>query len=147
MGHFSCCRKSVEAELSEILDMNQKQIVQLEAAKELNRLKDKASPIMRRKYDRPEIFSMNEQFGKKKPDADRIILEKMSAGHPFKVSAAVAQWEQKVMEERTSVIFSQLRRKQLEAAKEAEDRATNEETLWREQGKLSVPLAIPIFLN
>lgn len=119
--------------------MNQKQIVQLEAAKELNRLK--GSPVSRKKSDQPEIFSINDQFSKYKPGKIEMIE---TAG--LKVSAAVAQWEQKVMEERTSVIFCQLRKKQLEATKEAEDWEKNEESAWREQGKRPLRLFFSSFL-
>lgn len=123
--------------MSEILDMNQKQIVQLEAAKELNRLKGRPPVARKINLDRPEIFSMNDQFSKYKPDKIDMI---QTAG--LKVSAAVAQWEQKVMEERTSVIFCQLRKRQLEATKEAEDWEKNEESAWREQGLFYFFLAV-----
>lgn len=140
-------RKSVEAELSEILDMNQKQIQQLEAAKTLNRLKDK-TPIIPIKDDTSDVYCTVDELRKKaevidpfKNENDRIdnMFQKMSLNngpqYKNKVSETVAKWERRVMEERTSQIFNRLQKKQLEVAKEAEDAEKKHETLWREQEK------------
>lgn len=136
------CRKSVEAELSEILDMNQKQIQQLEAAKSLNRLKDK-TPLIPTKDESLEVYCTVDDLRKKMNtcspfENDRMdILNKMNKApqHKNKVAATVAHWERRVMEERTSQIFSRLQKKQLEVAKESEDAERRQETLWREQGR------------
>lgn len=51
-----------------------------------------------------------------------------------KVAHKVALWERR-LSERTSEIFNTLQKKQMEAVKEAEEAATRQEEVWREQGK------------
>lgn len=137
----------MEAELSEILDMNQKQIQQLEAAKTLNRFKDKTPIIPIKPNDSSDVYCTVDELRKKvevnpfKNENDRIdnMFQKISLNngpqYKNKVSETVAKWERRVMEERTSQIFNRLQKQQLEVAKEAEDAEKKHETLWREQGR------------
>ncbi|KAL0274829.1 UNVERIFIED_CONTAM: hypothetical protein PYX00_002858 [Menopon gallinae] len=138
-------RKSVEAELSEILDMNQKQIEQLEAANAINRLKEK-TPVIPIKDEPSDIYCSVDELRKKMQGTNPFenertnLVQKMNANNAAphyknKVAATVAQWEKRVMEERTSQIFNSLQKKLLEVAKEAEDAEKRQETLWREQEK------------
>lgn len=139
-------QKTVEAELNEILDMNQKQIQQLEAAKNLNRLKDKTPTIISDKDDNSDVYCTVDDLRRKLHSATPFEVQKhnnenskLTANnvprYRNKVAATVAHWEKRVMEERTSQIFNRLQKKQLEAAKEAEDAEKRQEILWREQGK------------
>jgi len=120
----------VEAELSEILDLNEKQIAELETTKELNRLKQVASPVTtRRKFDKSQVFS-DPISSVSKTD----LLQRLSHDGSRTVSAAVAKWEKKLTDDRTNVIYSQLRREQ-ERQRETHD-ATADQLIWKEQGKL-----------
>ncbi|KAK6628291.1 hypothetical protein RUM43_002103 [Polyplax serrata] len=139
-------QKTVEAELNEILDMNQKQIEQLEAAKTLNRLKEKTITIIPdHEEDDSDIYCTVDELRRKLRTTTPFEVQKYN-GNPKmnvnsvpqyrnKVAATVAQWEKRVMEERTSQIFNRLQKKQLEAAKEAEDADKRQEILWRAQEK------------
>lgn len=120
-------RLSVEAELTELLDLNQKQIAAMEAAH------DNSS-------DGEDIYcSVNEIRERIKVPVvpsvvdKRDVLQEISLNKPHKVSQRVAMWERRVMEERTSEIFKGLQKKKQEAAKEAEEAEHKQERLWREQ--------------
>lgn len=56
-----------------------------------------------------------------------------------KVAQRVAQWERRVLETRTEQILSNLKRRQQEAAREAEEMAPVQERLWQEQGEIPSP--------
>lgn len=69
-------------------------------------------------------------FSDSKPD----ILKEIPRNKPtFKVSARIAQWEQRVIGEKATEILEQIQLKQREAAKEAEEYAKRQEELWKEQ--------------
>lgn len=126
--------------------MNQKQIEQLEAAKTLNRLKEKTITIIPdHEEDDSDIYCTVDELRRKLRTTTPFEVQKYN-GNPKmnvnsvpqyrnKVAATVAQWEKRVMEERTSQIFNRLQKKQLEAAKEAEDADKRQEILWRAQGE------------
>ncbi|XP_044738188.1 SH2 domain-containing protein 4A-like isoform X2 [Chrysoperla carnea] len=63
----------------------------------------------------------------------RDALQELSLNKPVKVAQKVALWEKRLMEERTSEIFKRIQKKQLEAAKEAEEFERIQEQLWKEQ--------------
>lgn len=124
--------------------MNQKQIQQLEEAKNLNRLKDKTPTIIPEKDDSSDLYCTVDDLRKKIKSTTPFEMTKYGSQknnrtnapqYRNKVAATVAQWEKRVMEERTSQIFNRLQKKQLEVAKEAEDAEKRQEILWREQGK------------
>lgn len=66
----------------------------------------------------------------------RDVLNEITLNKPVKVAQKVALWEKRLMEERATEILKKLQKKQLEAAKEAEEFERIQETLWKEQGKL-----------
>ncbi|CAH0382183.1 unnamed protein product [Bemisia tabaci] len=63
----------------------------------------------------------------------RDVLQELSLNKAQNVSERVKLWEQKVMDERTSVIFKNLQRKKQEAVREAEEASQKQEKVWREQ--------------
>lgn len=132
-------RKSMEAELTELLDLNKKQIQAMEAAQHkeadpmdiycsVDELKD------RMKLSFPNNNAKNNNNVIEINVAEkRDALQEISFNTPKKVSQRVALWEKRVMEERTSEIFKRIQRKQKEVAKEAEEEEYKKEQLWREQ--------------
>jgi SH2 domain-containing protein 4A len=50
------------------------------------------------------------------------------------VSERVRNWEQKVMEERTSEIYISMKNKKKEEEKQAEEADKKQDIVWREQG-------------
>ncbi|XP_069705468.1 SH2 domain-containing protein 4B-like isoform X2 [Periplaneta americana] len=143
-------RKSVEAELTELLDLNQKQIEAMEAAqRKEDKLEDEAAfdiycsvdelrdkvpqfPSQNSTYVRNSINKFDNKGGNSTPDK-RDALQEISLNKPKKVAQRVALWEKRVMEERTSEIFKRLQKKQMEVAREAEEAEHKQEQLWREQ--------------
>jgi len=142
-------RKSVEAELTELLDLNQKQIEAMEAAQRkedkledeasldvycsVDDLRDKANqfPALNSTFVRNSINKFDDSVN---PVADkRDALQEISLNKPKKVAQRVALWEKRVMEERTCEIFMRLQKKQMEVAREAEEAEQKQEQLWREQ--------------
>lgn len=51
------------------------------------------------------------------------------------VSERVRNWEQRVMEERTSEIYKRMKNKKDEEERRAEEADKKQEIVWREQGK------------
>jgi len=51
------------------------------------------------------------------------------------VSERVRNWEQRVMEERTSEIYKIMKNKKEEEERQAEEAVKKQEIVWREQGK------------
>lgn len=143
-------RKSVEAELTELLDLNQKQIEAMEAAqRQEDRLEDEASldiyctvdelrekvnqfPTSNSMFVRNSMNKLDNSNGNATPDK-RDALQEISLNKPKKVAQRVALWEKRVMEERTSEIFKRLQKKQMEVEREAEEAEHKQEQLWREQ--------------
>lgn len=62
---------------------------------------------------------------------------KDSAKPSQKVSAKIALWEKRVINEKTNEIYRRIQKKQQESVKEAEEAARNQEELWQEQEKKS----------
>jgi len=139
----------VEAELTELLDLNQKQIEAMEAAQRkedkledeasldvycsVDDLRDKANqfPALNSTFVRNSINKFDDSVN---PVADkRDALQEISLNKPKKVAQRVALWEKRVMEERTCEIFMRLQKKQMEVAREAEEAEQKQEQLWREQ--------------
>lgn len=114
-------RISVEAELTELLDLNQKQIQAMEAAQ---RKEEEASL---------DIYCTVDEIQNSINKLETPPLQEISLNKPKKVAQRVAMWEKRVMEERTSEIFKRLQKKQMEVAKEAEEAEHKQEELWREQ--------------
>lgn len=56
---------------------------------------------------------------------------------PQKVSATIAMWEKRVINEKTNEIYRRIQKKQQESVKEAEEAARKQEELWQEQEKKS----------
>lgn len=54
------------------------------------------------------------------------------------VSERVRNWEQRVMEERTSEIYKRMKNKKDEEERRAEEADKKQEIVWREQGKYKV---------
>ncbi len=54
-----------------------------------------------------------------------------------KVSATIALWEKRVINEKTNEIYRRIQKKQQESVKEAEEDARKQEELWQEQEKKS----------
>lgn len=54
-----------------------------------------------------------------------------------KVSAKIALWEKRVINEKTNEIYRRIQKKQQESVKEAEEAARKQEELWQEQEKKS----------
>ncbi|KAJ6646120.1 SH2 domain-containing protein 4A [Pseudolycoriella hygida] len=54
-----------------------------------------------------------------------------------KVSAKIALWEKRVINEKTNEIYRRMQKKQQESVKEAEEAARKQEELWQEQEKKS----------
>lgn len=63
----------------------------------------------------------------------RDVLNELSK-NTQKVAQKVALWEKRLTEERTCEILKKMQKKQLEAAKEAEEYEIKQEQLWKEQG-------------
>ncbi|GJQ85474.1 hypothetical protein Trydic_g23897 [Trypoxylus dichotomus] len=63
---------------------------------------------------------------------DRDVLQELSI-NKNKVAQRIALWEKRLTEERTCEIFKKMQKKQLEAAKEAEEAEKRQEQLWIEQ--------------
>ncbi|XP_049774429.1 SH2 domain-containing protein 4B-like isoform X2 [Schistocerca cancellata] len=133
-------RKSMEAELTELLDLNQKQIQAMEALQRkeadpmdiycsVDEIRDRIKQQFPNNNTKNNINSTIEISFADKRDA----LQEISLNTPKKVSQRVALWEKRVMEERTSEIFRRIQRKQKEVAKEAEEEEHKKEQLWREQ--------------
>lgn len=53
------------------------------------------------------------------------------------MSERVRNWEQRVMEERTSEIYKRMKNKKEEEERQAEEADKKQEIVWREQGKLT----------
>ncbi|KAG8295569.1 SH2 domain-containing protein 4B-like isoform X2 [Homalodisca vitripennis] len=117
-------RLSVEAELTELLDINQKQLAAMEAAQ---------GPEHEDIYC--SVAEVKDRIKVPILPSPRDALQEISLNKPHKVSQRVAMWEKKVMEERTSQIFKGIQKKKLEAAKEAEEADEKREQLWKEQEK------------
>lgn len=69
------------------------------------------------------------------PDDKKNVLQEISLNKPTqRVSARIAQWETRVIGERTNEIYKRMQKKQQECAKEAEEAAKKHEEFWKEQG-------------
>lgn len=66
----------------------------------------------------------------------REVLQEISRN--TQVSQRVALWEKKLTEQRTTEIFKCIRKKQEQAAREAEEEEAKKDQVWREQGKCFV---------
>jgi len=126
-------RLAIEAELTEFLEMNKKNIEQLDAALKKS-IKDAEEP--------EEIYCTADELrirGAPLPSAPEIpkrdALQEISFNKPHKVSQRVALWEKRLMEERSTEIYNRMQKKKQDAAKEAEDLENKQEQAWREQQK------------
>lgn len=71
-------------------------------------------------------------------NGDKVDSLKDSTLKPSqKVSAKIALWEKRVINEKTNEIYRRIQKKQQESVKEAEESARKQEELWREQEKKS----------
>lgn len=113
----------VEAELTELLELNRRQIEEIESAKQRLEPEDI--------YCSADELRLTQTSFLPKRDA----LQEISFNKPHNVSQRVAQWEKRLMEERTTEHFKRIQRKKQEAVKEAEEAENKQEQLWREQQK------------
>ncbi|XP_075223846.1 SH2 domain-containing protein 4A-like [Lycorma delicatula] len=120
-------RLSVEAELTELLDIgNKKEEMAMEGTEDIYCSVDELQ-LQLHSHKAP-IVTDNQ------PVVDRRdVLQEISLNKPHKVSQRVAMWERRVMEERTSEIYRRIQKKKMEAVKEAEEAEHKHEQLWREQ--------------
>jgi len=98
-----------------------------------------SQPIINTKAPQLNSFKSNKQsLYSTRPianDLNRDVLQEISLNRPTqKVSTRIAQWEQRLIGERTSEILLRIQMKQQETAKEAEEAAIKQEDYWREQG-------------
>lgn len=66
-------------------------------------------------------------------DNNRDVLHEISL-NTQKVAQRIAQWEKKLLSEKTCEIFQKIQKKQQQVAKEAEEEEKRKEQQWREQG-------------
>lgn len=147
-------RKTVEAELSEMIEFNdQKKKIEDEdvmgtpiiddmeiycSVDELRERMNKSNlvvvPTQKQKNNiynnRNTNFNLNNSMMDKRDVLQEISLNKKTQ----KVASRVALWEQRVIGERTTEIIKRIQKKQLETAKEAEEASKKQEELWKEQG-------------
>lgn len=72
-------------------------------------------------------------------NGDKVDNNFKASSHkpPQKVSAKIALWEKRVINEKTNEIYRRIQKKQQESVKEAEEAARKQEELWQEQEKKS----------
>ncbi|BES92691.1 SH2 domain [Nesidiocoris tenuis] len=121
-------RKTMEAELTELLELNKKQREEIEVAEQKLDAEDiYCSADELKSWARPQPTIAPNSF--KRDALQEISFNKQ----PHKVSQRVALWEKRLMEERTSEIYQKIQKKKLDAAKEAEEAENKQEHFWREQ--------------
>ncbi|XP_014282797.1 SH2 domain-containing protein 4B isoform X2 [Halyomorpha halys] len=113
----------VEAELTELLELNKKQLEEIETRKQML---DSAEDIYC-SADELRIAAETSFFTK------RDALQEITFNKQQNVSQRVALWEKRLMDERTSEHFKRIQRKKQEAVKEAEEAENKHEQFWREQ--------------
>ncbi|XP_073993213.1 SH2 domain-containing protein 4B-like isoform X3 [Rhodnius prolixus] len=127
-------RLTMEAELTELLELNKKQREEIEVAEQKLETEDiYCSADQLRINFKPLNAPSNINNNISIPGFKRDALQEISFNKPHKVSQRVAQWEIRMMEERTSEIYKKLQKKKMDAAKEAEEAENKQEHLWREQ--------------
>lgn len=141
-------RKSVEAELTDILEYKNNSPAAEEKPRPAKKMDDEAhTPII----DDLEIYCsvdelrdrMNQPASPPKSTPKISVLQEISYNRPQnmtkntqKVAARVALWEQRLIAERSTEILRGIQKKQEEKAKEAEEAAKSCDHLWKEQGEL-----------
>ncbi|XP_071442589.1 SH2 domain-containing protein 4B-like [Hetaerina americana] len=127
-------RKNVTVDLKELLDFNQKQIEALE--------KDNEDQCHKNEYPL-DLYCAVDEFKETARNAIPLNLiptdgttdgfQGISISKPKQVAQRIAQWEQRLLEKRTSQIFQRLKDQRKEAAKQAEEAEKKQEKLWKEQ--------------
>ncbi|KAK9505639.1 hypothetical protein O3M35_009642 [Rhynocoris fuscipes] len=144
-------RLSMEAELTELLALNKKQRDEIELAEQkletediycsADQIRINFKPFIPNSFsnnninnnNNNNITTSNNNNNNTSPTIKRDALQEISFNKPHKVSQRVAQWEKRMMEERTSEIYKKIQKKKMDAAKEAEEAENKHEQLWREQ--------------
>lgn len=146
-------RKSVEAKLSDMIEFDSKkkiEDVELESPKiedmeiycsvdELRERMKPQPPSPLNNFKPLPIVYNNNRFTNMSLSSsgrnDKIdVLQEITYNKPVqKVSARIAQWEQRTIGQRTSEIFKQMQKKKQESVKEAEEAAKKDEEHWIEQ--------------
>lgn len=154
-------RKSYVAELSEIIDydsdcsINKIENVELDAPKiddmeiycsvdELRDRLNKENNISNKTTPKINSFNQNMYSGRisnynlSSIKGDKAEISKDTSFKPSQmVSAKIALWEKRVINEKTNEIYRRIQKKQQESVKEAEEAARKQEELWQEQEKKS----------
>ncbi|KAF6213423.1 hypothetical protein GE061_011142 [Apolygus lucorum] len=128
-------RISMEAELTELLELNKKQREEIEVAEQRLEAEDiYCSADELKSLSRAPPVVVPNPFKRDVPNPlKRDALQEISFNKPHKVSQRVALWEKRLMEERTSEIYKKIQKQKQDAVKEAEEAENKQEQLWREQ--------------
>ncbi|KAL1123284.1 hypothetical protein AAG570_002370 [Ranatra chinensis] len=119
-------RISVEAEWDKYLEENRKNIEKMEIGQS-----SQPEDIYCSADELKQMVALPNNI----PHPKRDALQEISFNKPHNVLQRVAQWEKRVMEEKTSEIFKRIQKRKQEAVKEAEEAESKQEQLWREQHK------------
>lgn len=148
-------RKSYVAEFSEIIDydsdcsinkiesvelLDSPKIDDMEIYCSVDELRDrlnKTNSISNKTTPKISSFTQN-MYNSRITKVDSLKdSSRSSLKPPQKVSATIAMWEKRVINEKTNEIYRRIQKKQQESVKEAEEAARNQEELWQEQEKKS----------
>lgn len=156
-------RRSYVAEFSEIIDydsdcsinkidnvelLDTPKIDDMEIYCSVDELRDRLNKTNSSIKTTPKIssFTQNNMYSSRIPNynlssinnVDKVDNLKDSVQKPSqKVSAKIALWEKRVINEKTNEIYRRIQKKQQESVKEAEEAARKQEELWQEQEKKS----------
>lgn len=155
-------RKSYVAELSEIIDydsdcsiskienvelLDEPKIDDMEIYCSVDELRDrlnKANIISNKTAPKMNSFTQNmyssriSNYNLSSINGEKVEISKDTSLKPSqKVSAKIALWEKRVINEKTNEIYRRIQQKQQESVKEAEEAARKQEELWQEQEKKS----------
>ncbi|XP_063243179.1 SH2 domain-containing protein 4A-like isoform X2 [Bacillus rossius redtenbacheri] len=128
-------RLKMEAELSQLLDLNAQHIKAMEVSQMKDRAEDEANTycsvddLMHSRLDKPLAALAGENLPAEKQNG----AQNASLGKQSKVVQGVALWERRVTEERTSQIFRNLRDRKAEVEREALEAESRQELMWQEQ--------------
>lgn len=143
-------RKSVEAQLSDIIDFDNKKnkineadletpkIEDMEIYCSVDELKERMKPQIPQHINEIQHNAYNNRLNTSPSNRTNKIdvLQEITYNRPkpsAKIAARIAQWEQRTIGQRTTEIFKQIQQKKQETVKEAEEAARKVEEHWREQ--------------
>lgn len=140
-------RKQMEVQLSELIELSPK-IEDIAPSKfdfqddmdiycSVDELREK---INVQNFQKPQNPISNYQFNSYQPKNNKFnfvdareVLQELSLNSQQKVAQKVALWEKRLTEERTTEIFRNIRKKQEQVAREAEEEEKKKDQVWREQ--------------